>query len=224
AKEIAEKCDLEVETEVHEGCPAKLMSRLASHEKYSMVALGYSGRSGLLSRVGSVTSKVVRLVDKPVLVLVPSHHNDGPVVGCIDFSEQTDKISYWTQFMAGLQAAEPVYAHVAVPFEMIVAATPNTGGFGLTETVLTRLGGSEEGYVARLEASVRHRLGIEMECEVDILLGNSPSKAISEFARKKNASLVILGRHGHNTLGARIIGSTAEHILEQSHSSVLVLP
>ena len=126
--------------------------------------------------------------------------------------------------MAKIQDKAPVFAHVAVPFETIVAATPNTGGLGVAEAVLSRFGGSEKVYRARIEMSVRERLGRGMDDEVEILLSHSPSKAIGDFLRSRNASLVVMGRHGHNTLGARIIGSTAEHILDQSHTSVLVLP
>lgn len=223
-EDLEAKWGIQVDTETLSGSPGKRLVELSRSDKYAMVALGYHGRSGVLSRIGSVTAKLVREVDKPILVLVPSHHNEGPIIGCIDFSDQTEKINEWTLHMAALQSKDPVFTHVAVPFETIVAATPNMGGLGLAETVFTRMGTSEESYRKRIEASVRHRLGDESRNEVEILLSLSPSRAISEYARKRNAGLVVLGRHGHNTLGARLMGSTAERILEQSHTSVLVLP
>lgn len=224
AKQLREDCDAEVETDIYKGPPGRTLARLSREEKYAMVSVGYSGHSGLLSRIGSVASQTVRLVDKPILVMVPSHQTEGPIIGCVDFSEQTEKVNYWTHSISEIHEQEAIFTHVAIPFEVLVAGTPHTGGMGLTETVLTRFGGSEEGYRARLEASVRHRLGIGMEGEVALLLSTSPSKAISEFAANRKASLVVVGRHGHNTIGARIIGSSAEHIIGQSLCSTLVLP
>ena len=224
ARRIRRDCSMEVETEIHAGSPGRTLARLSREEKYAIVSVGYSGHSGLLSRIGSVASQTVRLVDKPILVMVPNHHTEGPIIGCIDFSEQTEKVNYWAHSLAEIRETEPVFVHVAVPFEVLVAGTPHTGGMGIAETVLSRFGGSEEGYLTRLEASVRHRLGIGMNGEVPILLSTRPSKAIGEFAEKRNAAFTIVGRHGHNTLGARIIGSTAEHIIAQSHCSTLVLP
>ena len=224
AGDVATKTGVKVTHEIHEGNPGKLIARIARGEQYAMVAVGYTGQNGFLSRIGSVSSKIVRLVDKPVLVTVPGQDNNGPVIGCIDFSEQTDKTNYWTHHVAELTGTDPAFVHVAIPFETIISSAPNTGGLGLTEAVLTRLGGSEQGYVSRLEESVRNRLGMEKEGEVKVLQGNIPSKHISEYAAGRKASMVVLGRHGHNTFGARIIGSTAEHILSQSHCSVLVLP
>ena len=211
-------------TDIYKGVPGKILARLSNDEKVAMVAVGYSGKSGLLNRIGSVASQSVRLVDKPILVLVPSHHTEGPVVGCIDFSDGTEKINYWTHRMAQLCDNDPVFVHAAVPYEVLLAGTPNLGGLGMVESVMSHMGGSEEGYCARLEAAVRHRLGVGMEGDVFILLNNSASKAIGQFADSKNAGLIVMGRHGHNTLGARIIGSTAEHIIGLSQCSTLVLP
>ena len=223
-KEIKDKWEIPVVTNLYKGSPGKTLARLSCDEKITMVAVGYSGKSGLLSRIGSVASQAVRLVDKPILVLVPNHHTEGPVIGCIDFSDGTERINYWTHCMANIQDKEPVFAHVAVPYEVLLAGTPSLGGIGMIESVIEHMGGSEEGYRARLEASVRHRLGIGMKGEVYILLDKSCSKAIGKFAESKNAGLLVMGRHGHNTLGSRIIGSTAEHILGLSETSTLVLP
>jgi nucleotide-binding universal stress UspA family protein len=145
ARQIRGECDVEVETEVHEGPPGRTLARLSRDGKYAMVAVGYSGHGGLLSRIGSVASHTVRLVDKPILVMVPNHHTEGPIIGCIDFSEQTEKVNYWTHSIAKIRGTEPVFVHVAVPFEVLIAGTPHTGGMGIAETVLSRYGGSEEG-------------------------------------------------------------------------------
>jgi len=224
AEKLRSDYGVTVDTLICEGKPGKVVPKLSQSQKYTMVAVGYSGRSGILTRIGSVASKVVRLVDKPILVLVPNHFSDGPVIGCIDFSDGTEKINYWTHCLANISGAEPVFAHVAVPFEVIISAIPPFGGMVMTESVMIRLGTSESEYRSRLEGSVRERLGVGTKGRVEILLDHFPAMAIGKFAADQSASLVVMGRHGHNTLGARVMGTTSEQVLGLSECSTLVIP
>lgn len=224
AGELRESTTAAIETDVYEQSPGKTLAKISQNDKYAMVAVGYSGKSGVLSRIGSIASQVVRLVDKPILVPVPNQHPKGPIIGCIDFSLQSEKVNHWTHCLARARGEKAIFTHVAAPYEVLIAGTPSLGGIPMVNTVIDRLGGSEEEYRARLEKSARTRLGLEPEMEVEILLNNSPSRAIGNFAENQQAGLVIVGRHGHNTLGARIIGSTAEHVIGLSHCSALVIP
>lgn len=224
AGDLEKSTTVKIATDVYEQSPGKTLAKVSQHEKYAMVAVGYSGKSGVLSRIGSIASQVVRLVDKPILVPVPNRHPRGPIIGCIDFSSQSEKVNHWTNCLAAVREEKAILTHVAAPYEVLIAGTPSLGGIPMVNTVIENLGGSESEYRSRLENSVRTRLGLEPNIDVEILLNNSPSKAIGNFAETQQASLVIVGRHGHNTLGARIIGSTAEHVIGLSHCSALVIP
>lgn len=61
---------VQVETEVGDGSPAEILAGIAGQPEVEMVAIGHRGR-GLLSRmlVGSVTSRLVQISPKSVLVV-----------------------------------------------------------------------------------------------------------------------------------------------------------
>jgi len=62
--------DVQVETEVGDGVPTEVLAKLASQPEVDMVVIGHHGR-GRLSRmlIGSVTTGLVQISPKPVLVV-----------------------------------------------------------------------------------------------------------------------------------------------------------
>jgi nucleotide-binding universal stress UspA family protein len=47
---------------------------------------------------------------------------------------------------------------------------------------------------------------------------------ILEFARGEQADVIILGRHGHSSVGKTLFGSVAEKIVRKAECAVLVVP
>lgn len=47
---------------------------------------------------------------------------------------------------------------------------------------------------------------------------------ILEFARVEQADVIILGRHGHSSVGKALFGSVAEKIVRKAECAVLVVP
>ncbi|MGB2691638.1 MAG: universal stress protein [Thermodesulfobacteriota bacterium] len=62
--------------------------------------------------------------------------------------------------------------------------------------------------------------GVQFE---GILLKGKPSDKIREFAKKRNADLIVLGKHGHGFFENMIAGSETIKVLKSSHIPVLAV-
>ncbi|OQX00500.1 MAG: hypothetical protein BWK80_61685 [Desulfobacteraceae bacterium IS3] len=58
--------------------------------------------------------------------------------------------------------------------------------------------------------------------EVIVKRGN-PVDIIIEAAEKKNCDLIVMGTHGHGGLAKMMLGSTAQKVLKQAKTPVLVV-
>jgi nucleotide-binding universal stress UspA family protein len=56
-----------------------------------------------------------------------------------------------------------------------------------------------------------------------VVLEGQAGDAITEAAKEKNASLVVMSSHGRGGLGRVIFGSVADHVLQNSHVPVLLI-
>jgi len=62
--------------------------------------------------------------------------------------------------------------------------------------------------------------GVQFE---GVLLKGKPSDKIREFAKKRNADLIVLGKHGHGFFENMIAGSETIKVLKSSHIPVLAV-
>jgi nucleotide-binding universal stress UspA family protein len=67
------------------------------------------------------------------------------------------------------------------------------------------------------------RAGVEAEGSVRPSTGGSPAGAILEQAREVDAGLIVVGSHGHSSLGGLLIGSVAHKLTQLSACPVLVV-
>jgi nucleotide-binding universal stress UspA family protein len=70
-------------------------------------------------------------------------------------------------------------------------------------------------YLSRLPA------GVEMKVEFRI---GPDAATILEFAKATQIDLIVLGRHGHSSVGKTLFGSVAEKIVRKADCAVLVIP
>lgn len=59
-------------------------------------------------------------------------------------------------------------------------------------------------------------------CSGEVVIGD-PVDKITDIARKKDASLIILSTHGAKGLEKILLGSVAERVLKRAHCDVLVM-
>ena len=56
-----------------------------------------------------------------------------------------------------------------------------------------------------------------------VVLRGMPTQTIAEFAREKDADLIVVGTHGRTGFGRLFMGSTAEALLRQAPCHVMVV-
>jgi nucleotide-binding universal stress UspA family protein len=67
------------------------------------------------------------------------------------------------------------------------------------------------------------RAGVKAEGAVRPSTGGSPAAAILEHARELGAGMIVVGSHGHSTLGGLLLGSVAHKLTQLSTCPVLVV-
>ena len=76
---------------------------------------------------------------------------------------------------------------------------------------------------ARVAASYLSRVPKGMEVKTVFRIGPDAA-TILEFAKAEQVDVIILGRHGHSSVGKALFGSVAEKIVRKADCAVLVVP
>jgi nucleotide-binding universal stress UspA family protein len=75
----------------------------------------------------------------------------------------------------------------------------------------------------KVAATYLSRVPPGVELKVEFRIGPDAT-TILEFARATRIDLIILGRHGHSSVGKALFGSVAEKIVRKAECAVLVVP
>lgn len=81
---------------------------------------------------------------------------------------------------------------------------------------------AEQFYKERVKeaAAVLAGRGVRVQMHVEI---GKPSDAIIALATKVNADLIVVGANPHSVLRRRVIGATADKIVDRAHCTVMVV-
>ena len=75
----------------------------------------------------------------------------------------------------------------------------------------------------KVAATYRSRLPADMQMETAFRIGPE-AQSILDFARDGRVDVIVLGRHGHSSVGKTLFGSVAEKIVRKADCAVLVIP
>jgi nucleotide-binding universal stress UspA family protein len=76
---------------------------------------------------------------------------------------------------------------------------------------------------AKVAASYLSRVPQGMDVKVEFRIGPDAA-TILEFAKAEQIDVIILGRHGHSSMGKALFGSVTEKIVRKAECAVLVVP
>ena len=76
---------------------------------------------------------------------------------------------------------------------------------------------------AKVDAAYLARVPKGVEVKVEFRIGPDAA-TILEFAKAEQIDVIILGRHGHSSVGKALFGSVAEKIVRKAECAVLVVP
>ncbi len=76
---------------------------------------------------------------------------------------------------------------------------------------------------AKVAAAYLPRVPQGQNLKVEFRIG-AEAASILEFAKAMQVDVIVLGRHGHSSLGKTLFGSVAEKIVRKAECAVLVVP
>ena len=158
------------------------------------------------------------------------------ILVAIDFSDSLDAILSETRKWAGFAQAKLWLVHVMDPQPDFVAYSPDVGFLGEGATVGMFADTSQVHQDTRDAAARRLRerryqlqeLAEQLQPDgvsvTPLLLEGPVIKTILAEASKHEASMIIVGSHGHGAVHQLLVGSVSEGILRKSTIPVLVVP
>lgn len=212
-----------VETHLAEGRPHTVINAYIDDHDIDLIVMGRRGRTGLAKHMlGSVTERVLRQVDTPVLT-VPSG----------DLRPETGRI--WEEMLLTTDGSE--VAKRAGPSATALAreldATLHLVQVInlLTGAGMFNAGGVPESYIERFETDARADLtefgealdtnGIETRQTVR---DGEVHTELAAYAEEEEISLLVMASEGETNLLGQRIGSTTRRVLQTVEQPVLVVP
>jgi len=210
-----------LEISLVEGAVVQSIVATAAELPADLIVLGTHGRSGVEHLLlGSVTEKVLRKADCPVLVVPPAVTSDQPAVRVdrilcpVDFAPSSMKALTYALSLAQEAGATLTLLHVLEPIPDEVAAPP----FDILAHQRAR----------EAEAQARLRAAIPDEardwCQpVEVIASGKPYREIIRVAEETRSGLIVMGSGGHNVFERMFVGSTANHVVRRAPCPVLTL-
>jgi len=217
--------DVRVDTEVREGSVVDDILRLADEQPADLIVMGTHGRTGfdhLL--VGSVTERVLRKSDRPVLTVrggdaVVPESPPAPfrsILCPIDFSPASLAALQYALNLAQESGGRLTVLHVPDwPAEVsgVEVLGPRAAEYQRRLVDASRL---------RLQSAVPDSARSWCEIEERVAFGR-PWEAILDETTRCAADLIAIGAHGREGLLRHVLGSTTDHVVRAAACPVLTV-
>ncbi len=197
--------------------PALDILAYARKHDVDLIVMGTHGRLGFGHFfLGSVTERVVRLADRPVLTVPCDDVPEGaPVLAPVDFSDGSRDALRDARDLADGQG---VALHVLHVLDWPTPPPPYLVDFGLPS--LPEL---LERAQAELGAFVGDTVGLSAVTAVRVRAGGLAAYTTAEYAREVTAGLIVISTHGRTGLARVLMGSVAEHVVRMAPCPVLTV-
>lgn len=209
----------EVETVVRRGDPVETILEYAAERDVGLLAMGTHGRTGLDRYVtGSVTERVVRRADAPVLTVraTDRSHVEGyeEVLVPTDGSDAAE-----AAVDHGLAVAERAGARVHAVNVVDVGSLGASSGNVPPTRLVDRLEADGRAASERVAARARER-GLEVVTEVT---EGFPAVELLDYTEERDVDLCVMGTAGRTGLNRYLLGSTTERIVRHAEVPVLAV-
>ena len=212
-----------VETVVSEA-PEAYREILAQAERLhaDLIVLGTHGRSGFERWfLGSVTEKVLRKAQAPVMTVppkAPHAMNRGPaafarIVCALDFSDCSKVALDYALSLAQENNAALTLTHVIETRPLYADFAPS-----VTIDIAAWTREARERLHAMVPDAVRQAGTV-----AEIVHEGTPYREILRVAADAEADLIVLGVHGRGAADLFVFGSTTHHVIRQARCAVLTL-
>lgn len=190
-----------------------------------LLVAGIAGAGEMPAGAGSISSKLARKVQTPVLLVRTNHPEPfSKIVACIDFSENSRAVAAHASAIAHMDGAAVDFLHVwQEPWSAMTYPTP----FADTSvpSVLTTLD-DREVFIQGLHKELHEFVGDAgqgIQSNEVLHEAFSHGNGIAEHAQQSEADLIVVGGKGRTNLRYVLLGSTAERLLTRLPCSILVV-
>ncbi len=249
---MAEELDIECEIIVSTGHAADEISRIVSKNNIDMVIAATHGGSGIKRfLIGSVTDRLVKTLQCPLLVLFAQKKHSSSVigkniklkkilVGC-DFSPDSQLAFDHALSLAQEFQTQLYLAHVVRPSEQIELSASDyikiqeDGDYtNWTRSEYLELKKKATNEDLKNKKTLFHHFEKQLldmvpeDCRnwctpITVLLEGQPYKELTDYAVQKEVDMIVIGVHGHSLLERFIVGSTTDRVISQASCPVLVV-
>jgi nucleotide-binding universal stress UspA family protein len=188
-----------------------------------LIVMGTHGRTGFQRlMLGSVTEKILRMAQAPVLTVgAPHYGNDVAaftrILCAIDFSECSLAAFRYARLLAAESNARLSVVNVIewtpVGYDPMFGPPMDLAGYRMA---------AETAAGERLHKAVTE-FPIEGHDIGEIVGSGKPHHEILRIATEQGADLIVLGIHGRNPIDRMLFGSTAEPIVRRASCAVLTV-
>ncbi len=212
------------------GKPAEEIIGHAREKGYDFILMATHGRSGVGRwLMGSVSEKVLRASDVPILMVRTGEHLDASRVETLgnsllvtlDGSQHAEASLPYVETIArqcGLSNPKIVLMRVyEKPF--VTADYPQPDW----EEHVDRITGQFRKVVEDYLANVARRLPSDLDVETVTVEGN-PAEEIIKYAKAHALSMIVMTTHGNSTLAQWEFGSVADKVVRGAGSPVFLVP
>jgi len=209
---------LSVERAVRTDVPHEAILRYATERDVDLVVMGTHGRTGVERYLlGSVTEKVVRLSDVPVLTVKAG--DDGDVT-----YPYTD-VLVPTDGSEGAEAAIDPAVDIASTYDARVHALSviDTMAMGVDVRSAAILDALEEAARSAVETVEERATDASVSAVETAIQHGSPYRAIRSYAEEHDVDLVVMGTHGRSGIERYLLGSVAEKTVRTSPVPVMTV-
>lgn len=220
AVEAAVEGTAPVRTAVVRGRPDEAILDYADENGIDLVVMGTHGRTGLTRYVaGSVTERVLRLADVPVVTIRTVEER----AARSEYEEvlvPTDGSEYAEMSVDhGLAVAEAADARVhavnVVDLGSMTASVPYT----LPDDVIVRMEADGETETEQVASRARER---GLDAVTDVRRG-AAARTLLDYVDQEDIDLVSMGTAGRTGLDRYLLGSTTEQLVRRSDAPVLAV-
>jgi len=224
ATECRTMSNAEIRVDLHSGPVGDVLEGYARRHNVDLIVISTHGRSGI-SRLslGSVTDSLIRHTAIPILVVKPPTSYLNPqvnkafkrIVVPLDGSKLAEQILPRVTALATIEESEITLLNVLIPhsYSQKEIVDPNLPWWDKDISIARE-------YLFGIANKFR-RNGVPVT--TDIIIGESVSTAIGDYAGRERADLIAIATHGRGGLTRMVRGSVASAVMQSARVSMLVL-
>lgn len=212
--------EIDVAGTVERGVPHRAIAAAVDEHGIDVIAMGTRGRTGIERfLLGSVTEKVLRTVDVPVLAVPPGAGDASDGAG------EYESVLLPTDGSEGAAIAVRWGVDLADAFDSMLHAvfSVDTSSLSASTDPDELFAALEETGEAALE-SVRDRAREAGVSVTGTLASGPPAKVILAHVEENEIDVVVIGTHGRSGVERHLLGSVTENVVRNADVPVFCVP